>query len=93
MKFLQFFADLLHGFAPACMCLHSQQVSTNRSKQPQNGKSPPNHTTDTESTHKEQEESPLSCGAFIRVKSAGYFVKFDKIWLFIDFSGAAQRSV
>jgi hypothetical protein len=27
------------------------------------------------------------------VKSAGYFVKFDKIWLFIGFNGAAQRSV
>ena len=30
---------------------------------------------------------------FIRVKCAGYFVKFDKIWPFIDLRGAAQRSV
>ena len=28
-----------------------------------------------------------------RVKGAEYFVKFDKIRLFFDFSGAAQRSV
>jgi hypothetical protein len=25
--------------------------------------------------------------------AAGTFIKFDKIWLFFDFSGAARRSV
>jgi hypothetical protein len=28
-----------------------------------------------------------------RNQGAGYFVKFDKIWRFWDFSGAAQRNV
>ena len=35
-------------------------------------------------------------GAALRAASsndAGYFIKFDKIWRFIDFSGAVQRSV